>query len=415
MARFRTSRHSDVFDAATNAILRVPEALLRALPALMQGAAPDPDALEIAPDEVDAALRLFRSLQDEAGILVPQQPDRFVARRPADADDGQKLFSHLLSVTEACNIRCSNCVYGGAYDGKRKHNNARMSPQTARRAIDHLAAHSARAEYPFRMTSIALLWTEEILDFLAEYEVDLVVSLDGPREVHDRNRVGPKQDGTFDRVMANLERLQQRHPDYFLTRVSLNAVATAPLDLVALDRFFSRFPIQVSISSVEPRGFAGAGPAPIEAVGWPQMREKFLKGCLERVFDRPSFKREGYNFVYYLFIRDMQRLRHRVPMAGFPEELASFGNCVPGVERVFVNARGDFETCEKTDGCALMTLGDLETGIDPAKGREIHDRFNGMAFEHCRSCFNLRQCRICFAHASSATGSQPENGVGTVR
>ncbi len=432
--RFTTKQHNYVYDAATNAIVRVPDALYQTLPDLMNARSADIDALDISLKDMNAAKRLFDDLQTKAGVLVPQRPHQVVAKRPPDASDEHMLFSLLLNVTEACNIRCNYCVYGGSYQGKRQHNNARMSIETARRAIDFLAAHSGQAEYPFRMlgwyggeplvnfavikdsaryfrevfadlptrfhmTSNALLWNDEILDFFTEYDVDLVVSMDGPRPIHDRNRIGPKGEGTFNRVKSNLDRLRARNPDYFAKKVTLNAVATAPLDLVELDRFFSKFPIQVSISSVEPDDFTENGPEPIEAKGWSQMRAKFIKGCLERAFDTPDFKSRGYNFVYYLFIRDMQRLHKRQPKSGFDSELSAYSNCVPGVERVFVNTRGGFETCEKTDGSAVMTLGDLTTGILQESAVAIYDHFNEMNNDHCRSCFNLRQCTMCFAHA----------------
>lgn len=434
VARFKTRDHAYAYDAATNAILRVPEALFETLPDLMAGGSLDTSDLPFSPEELASSQRLFHSLQQEAGVLVPQRPDRVIARRPEDAGDTNKLFSLLLSVTEACNIRCSYCVYGGAYEGKRVHNNTRMSIDTARAAIDYLAAHSSKAEYPFRMlgwyggeplfnfnlikdsaryfrdtfpdvptrfhmTSNGVLWTDEIIDFFADYDVDLVVSVDGPKPMHDRNRVGPKGEGTFDRIMANLNRLQSRHPAYFKRKVTLNAVATAPLDLEALDAFFAQFPIQVSISSVEPDDFSPNGSEPIEAKGWEAMRAKFIKGCLDREFDTPAFKERGYNFVYYLFIRDMQRLHKREPFSGFEPDLAAYGNCVPGAERVFVNPRGGFETCEKTDGSAVMTLGDITHGVSTAHSAAIYDRFNAMDYDHCRSCFNVRQCTLCFAHA----------------
>jgi uncharacterized protein len=439
VVRFKTDRHSYVYDAATNEIVRVPPALYDTLPDLMLGRPPETGGLSIPPDEMAQARRLLHALQTEAGILVPQRPERVVARRPENTDTGQRMFSLLLNVTEACNIRCGYCVYGGSYAGKRQHNNARMSVETARRAIDYLAAHSSDAGYPFRMlgwyggeplvnfkvikesaryfretfrdvgtrfhmTSNALLWNDEVLDFFAEYDVSLVVSVDGPKAVHDRNRVGPKGEGTYDRVIDALDRLRARHPDYFLDKVTLNAVATPPLDLVALDDFFSRFPIQASISSVEPDDFSGAGPEPVEAQGWTEMREKFIQGCLERAFDTPEFKRRGYNFVYYLFVRDMQRIHKREPMAGFEDELLGYGNCVPGVERVFVNARGGFETCEKTDGSAAMTVGDIEAGVSNARIDRIYDDFNDMNYDHCRSCFNVRLCTSCFAHAHLGDG-----------
>lgn len=433
VARFATASHHYLYDAATNEILRVPESLWKAAPDLLQGHVPNP-ALGLTQEEENRARALLSRLQVDAGVLVPGKPERVVAPKPDKKEVEDTLFSLLLNVTEACNIRCTYCVYGGAYAGKRRHNNKRMSLDVAKNAIDHLAAHSGRAhrdvrmlgwyggeplmnfpliresaayfrktfagyETRFHMTSNAVFWPDEVLDFLIEHDVALVVSLDGPRVVQDRQRLDAQGQGTFDRVMANIERLRARDESYFRRKVSISVVATPPLDLEALDAFFAQIPVQVSLSTVEPTQFGVGAPPLIEAHGLSTMQEKFIEGCLSGVFRTPAFKEKGYNFVYYLFIRDMERLHKRQSYPGFSAELMAHGTCAPGAERLFVTADGYLDTCEKTDGSAILRLGDLENGVSPERCGTIFDDFNAMEYDHCRSCFNVRLCQLCFAHA----------------
>lgn len=61
-----------------------------------------------------------------------------------------------------------------------------------------------------------ILISEEILDLCADYQVTLSLSLDGPKHVHDRNRVGFVGQGTFDEVMGGLDRLRDHRESQFL-------------------------------------------------------------------------------------------------------------------------------------------------------------------------------------------------------
>lgn len=438
-ASFRTPRHHYIYDAPTNNIVRC-SPVVAALAEDFYRAVPDTEIARRHPrfdsNEIETALAFLRGLQEHARVLVPQTPSRVVSAVDRDmvCNDRNSLFSLVLNVTEACNIRCSYCVYGGAYEAKRVHTNKKMSWEVAKRSIDYLVEHSKGSTFPdrmlgwyggeplmnfplikrtaayftevfegipvrFNMTSNATFWNEQIMDFFAEYDVDLLVSLDGPKEVHDAYRVNAQGRGTFETVMRNLNALQARHPDYFERKVMLNAVVNPPLDLRVLDAFFSEFPIQVSISSVEPTEFEGEASAPSQAHGWEEMKAKFKKGCLDREFLDHGFKKRGYNFAYYLFIRDFEKIHRRRLLPGYGDEVASHGCCVPGQERIFVNAQGGFETCEKTEGSPLMKLGDVDQGADPIATLRIFDTFNDMGYAPCTRCFNTRFCSLCFAHA----------------
>jgi uncharacterized protein len=79
------------------------------------------------------------------------------------------------------------------------------------------------SEYPLSIQTNGILITEEILDVCATYQTSLGISVDGPSHVHNRNRVGHQGEGTFDRVMAGIEKLR-RHRDAHALYAGLLAV-----------------------------------------------------------------------------------------------------------------------------------------------------------------------------------------------
>ncbi|NJL26613.1 MAG: radical SAM protein [Thermoanaerobaculia bacterium] len=385
---FRTPKHAYLYDAATSHIARLPERAFERAEAFYRGEVREP---------------FLNALASEAGVCVSGAPMRVVAYRDEAAirTRHKALYSLILNVTEACNLRCGYCIYGGSYAGRRAHGRAMMRWEVARRAIDHLAAHSREARVPermlgwyggepclafpliersaayfgevfrdqpkvFHLTTNATVWNETMLDFFAEHEVRLLVSLDGPAERHDAYRRGKDSSPTHARVLTNLERLRARHPRYFAERVRLSAVLTEPIDWRSLDAYFSAFGLPVSVATVEPARLGGTALRAVDGEGWSALRAKFIQGCLDGSFAKPGHARAGYGFVYGLFVRDLARIHRRRIHRGFERELATYGCCTPGQEHLFVSTEGGLETCEKTDGAALLHLGDVETGVDPS-------------------------------------------------
>ncbi len=141
-----------------------------------------------------------------------------------------------LSLNHACNLRCKYC-YGGAKFHRP------MSMDTASKALDigfaraaptlrlhffggeplletglieRIAVEARRrsrlAGKPLRMglTTNGTLLTDQRLDLVERYGFNLTVSIDGVREAHDASRVLPDGSGSWDRVIAGLERAVSR-------------------------------------------------------------------------------------------------------------------------------------------------------------------------------------------------------------
>lgn len=152
----------------------------------------------------------------------------------------------LLKVASRCNIDCRYCYVYNMGDTSWSRSPKRMSRETCRVTAASLARLADEQSRPFAVVlhggeplllgatdlhyliltlrnalpfecSISIqtngiLISREILDLCADTRVTLSVSLDGPRHVHDRNRVGFAGEGTFDKVLEGIERLRN-HPD----------------------------------------------------------------------------------------------------------------------------------------------------------------------------------------------------------
>jgi uncharacterized protein len=152
----------------------------------------------------------------------------------------------LLKVVSRCNIDCRYCYVYNMRDTGWSRQPKQMSRETCRATakalaslvreqgrsfavvlhggeplllgaanLDHVIS-TLRAALPtecaISIQTNGILISREILDLCAGARVTLSLSLDGPRQIHDRNRVGFAGDGTFDKVMEGIERLRA-HPD----------------------------------------------------------------------------------------------------------------------------------------------------------------------------------------------------------
>lgn len=166
-----------------------------------------------------------------------------------------------FEVTDACNLQCRYCGYGDMYFGYDKRETKYMSFEQGRVMIDYLAdiwrAHRARSarqrtyisfyggeplmnmdfitrtvayveqldisrKFIFSMTTNAML-LDRYMDYLVEKKFHLLISLDGDKEGQSY-RVTRDGGNSFDRVFANVKKLQSSHPAYFNECVEFNAV-----------------------------------------------------------------------------------------------------------------------------------------------------------------------------------------------
>lgn len=96
------------------------------------------------------------------------------------------------------------------------------------------------AECAFGIQTNGILITDAVLDLCIRTRTTLSVSIDGPRHVHDRNRVGHNGRGTFDEVVRGIERLRA-HPESEFLFSGLLAVVDSTSNPSEVYDFFKNF------------------------------------------------------------------------------------------------------------------------------------------------------------------------------
>jgi uncharacterized protein len=423
---FASPAGSHLYDAATNQILNVPDDVARHLE---QGAFAPGELEELAADPWD-------------GVLVPTSglPLTPALSRDAVASAvGNECKQLILEATRSCNLRCKYCLYSGRQPGRRGVSEQQMSPDTARKAVDYLAAHSSRcpsvivgfyggepllnpsllrttADYARKtlegkkltltLTTNGTLLNRETMDFLAANEFFVYVSLDGPREMTDRNRVfGGSGKGAYDAVASRLQEFQRLYPDYCRRSVGFSMVIAPGADLARMAEWASEWGLALATvtRASDDTGELDAAFRAQPVTGVETLRAQYLDAaCSGRLPER----RGKLDFALHtaLFSIGLSALRKRPVPTSPTDRTVRRGICIPSKQRLFVDCNGDLFPCEKTDGFRHLHLGNVDTGVDPQRAYDITVGFHEFMAEECAACWMWRLCPVCFVGATVGNG-----------
>jgi uncharacterized protein len=164
----------------------------------------------------------------------------------------QNVKALCLNVAHDCNLRCRYCFASrGDYRGKR----GLMTAEVGRKAVDFLVERSGDLKnleidffggeplmaldtikevvsyarnlgkthgkvFHFTVTTNATILNDEIIEYLHENMDNIVLSMDGRKEVNDFMRVGTDGSGTYDKIVPNIKKLvalrERDHKDYYV-------------------------------------------------------------------------------------------------------------------------------------------------------------------------------------------------------
>lgn len=232
----------------------------------------------------------------------------------------------------------------------------------------------------------------EIMAFLAENNVTLFASLDGPREEHDKCRVFPSGAGTFDLACQNLLRLKAAYPEYFGTKVTIFSVHTSDHDYASCVEFvrglgvFSHkcFPVDYAGSFVYNLTAETAFYSKALAEGLPAFEVSAAKADADAGADLNLF---AHVFPFTQMHFDHPRGR---------EKLNLMLSCPMAFDNLMLTATGDYVICHKVDGS--MPVGDWQSGLDFGRVLSLYQRYNAAINNfRCKSCWNVQFCGVCAA------------------
>jgi len=225
----------------------------------------------------------------------------------------------------------------------------------------------------------AVLMDDEALDFIVRHDIGVIVSIDGPPEVHDRNRPCPGGGGSSEVVERNVRRLLERRPGGLTARGTFARWNLMEgwryLDIVRylLNLGFSN----VWLDSISERGAAGA----FLPEDLPRLRELYQEAASEIV----RWAAQGRCFEFSNITRFVG------PMRIVEDKKVSWG-CGAGRGFACLAPDGGIYVCHRFTGMQDWRLGDVFSGVSKRLTREIIARQTVQVMDGCRTCWMRYLC-----------------------
>lgn len=411
---FKTRNRCYCYDVNTSSVIRITEK--------------DFNILKYNIAEQTEGLRQLR----QKGYLQSYD-DSIVIEHPATNDvtlyleEGMKQL--ILQLTQNCNLRCKYCVYSGSYKN-RIHTNKRMTLDTAKKAIDFYCMHSQAVETAriglyggepllefdmikeivayaeklfkgkelrFNLTTNATLLNEEMICFLQKHSFDLMISLDGPKNVQDRGRVfADGNKGTFDTVMKKIDMIHNSFPKY-MEKISFNAVLDTENDFACSSDFFTydflKTAIVTSTTVSDRDAVQDILPRENFYVNYQYELFKGFLSCVGRI-DKIFVSKLVLSHKGLLINSIHERISGTYKRNG---KCNPNGPCIAGSNRLFVTVDGEFYPCERvSETNSVFNIGDLEKGFDVDKVITLLNT-GRLTEEDCKKCWAINLCNLCAA------------------
>ncbi|QNU67842.1 Cys-rich peptide radical SAM maturase CcpM [Ruminiclostridium herbifermentans] len=341
----------------------------------------------------------------------------------------------ILQVTQQCNLRCEYCIYSGdsGHYQNRRHQSKRMNFDIAKKGIDFLIEHSQGSkninvgfyggepllefelikkcveyakeqaegkELSFSITTNATLLNEDVIKYLYENDIMLSISLDGPREIHNNHRkFAGSGEGSFDKIMENMENLKRKYPEYF-KNILFNVVVDPMADFKCISEFFMNYDMVKDITQMStlPSTNYLEEPFSTNENFRTEYRYEFFKVFLHKLGRLEKKYVSKLNLFYFDRLKSKYTNKRTLTL-GLSDYGHPGGPCIPGQMRLFMDTDGVFYPCERvSEASEVMKIGNVEDGFDLEKCFRILNVAK-VTEESCKNCWAFRYCNQCAAFA----------------
>ena len=326
-----------------------------------------------------------------------------------------------LHVAHTCNLNCSYCFAAqGRYQGER----ALMSFEVGKRAMDFLIENSGarrnlevdffggeplmnwemvkklvaycreqekihNKNFRFTLTTNGMLIDDDVIDFCNREMSNVVLSLDGRREVHDRLRVDYAGRGSYDQIVPKFQKFVAARGDksYYIRGTYTHNNTDFTNDI------FHMADLGFKELSMEPVVSRPDDPCALTAEDLPVLKEQYEILAKEMI----KRDREGRGFTFYHYMIDL---------TGGPCIYKRISGCGSGTEYMAVTPWGDLYPCHQFVGDPKYLMGDIWKGVTNTAVRDEFKHCNAYARPECKDCWAKLYCSGgCAANAYHATGS----------
>ncbi len=359
------------------------------------------------------------ALRDAGKLFVPDTFEPMAGKLKAKTAGVVKAL--CLHIAHTCNLNCSYCFASqGKYHGDR----AVMSFEVGKRALDFLIENSGtrrnlevdffggeplmnfdvvkqlvayarevekkhNKNFRFTLTTNGMLIDDDVIDFANREMSNVVLSLDGRKEIHDRFRVDYAGRGSWERIVPKFQKLvaERGGKNYYMRGTFTHANPDFLKDIQQmLDLGFTEL-------SMEPVVCAAGDPSELTEEDLPIVLDQYEK-LAELMLARD---RAGKPFTFYHYMIDL---------SGGPCIYKRISGCGSGTEYMAVTPWGDLYPCHQFVGEEKFKLGNIWDGVTNTATREEFAACNVYARPDCHDCWAKLYCSGgCAANAYHATGS----------
>lgn len=248
----------------------------------------------------------------------------------------------------------------------------------------------------YNITTNGSLLNEYKANWLMEHGFTILVSLDGPKKEHDRNRVYINGEGTYDDVRRHISQITDTGYEKILSVATFDWKS----DLFAIEEFFQQ-------DAVPPLSIASL----VESIEGHKYYEQFTeKDRLEHLKQLEMARSTYFEKFDNLTSQESQEQRESLfdklfgsrnvgilcsarVLSWFNPVIPYTSTCIPGA-KIFATVGGVFHICERVN--EMLPIGDIYKGLNYKEiGKILYDYLHHM--DTCNSCQLKINCNKCFA------------------
>ena len=358
---------------------------------------------EYSLDDITEALIEIKELIDADALFTPD-----IYEPNIDAINARQtvIKAMCLHIAHDCNLACKYCfAEGGEYHS---HDRSLMSFETGKKALDFLVEHSGNRKnlevdffggeplmnfdvvkqlveygrsiekeknknFRFTLTTNAMLLNDEITEFLNKEMSNVVLSIDGRKEVNDRMRVTRNGKGSYDVIVPKIQEFVKKRgdKDHYIRGTFTRHNLDFTNDIQEfLDLGFENLSIEPVVTTAD---------YGICYEDLPQIMgeyEKLARLYIER-------RKAGKPFTFFHFMIDLDQ---------GPCVIKRLSGCGSGTEYVAVTPKGEIYPCHQFVGQEEFIIGNVDEGITNTEIPATFRKASVYTKDHCDKCFAKFYC-----------------------
>ena len=412
--QYKLSGYNIVLDVYSGSVHAVDDVAYDAIALIDQGSSREQAAAALAKkyaDRADVTAADINDVLDDIDELTAAgqlfAPDAY-ADHAFDFKNRSNVVKALcLHVAHTCNLNCSYCF---AAQGKFHGEAGLMSFETGKRALDFLIENSgtrrnlevdffggeplmnfetvkkiveyARSQEPvynkkfrFTITTNGMLLTDDKIDFINREMSNVVLSIDGRKDVNDRMRPRVDGKGSYDRIVPMYKKLvdQRGEKEYYVRGTYTKYNLDFSDDVFALlDAGFDQI-------SVEPVIADPKEPYAITEADLPRIFEEYER-LMQKILD---YEATGKKFNFFHFMLDLDQ---------GPCAIKRLRGCGCGNEYVAITPDGDIYPCHQFVGEADYKMGNVDDGTFNREMKSDFAKTHIYSKPDCRNCWARFYC-----------------------